>query len=532
MNRDRVRFNLTAGQAWLDRQLDRLGNWNPQLLRELKGSLVPRNVISVIVLTIAAQILFLSQRYNAAISVADLAHSGVDWHAWWLKIFFDLSISLTIVPVLSGVYALVNDWTQETKQGTLDFIRMTPESSNRIILGKLLGVPAIAHGYCLLVLPLQMLAGLQAGLGLGGLLLTHGSILAIVALFYTLALLYATVTARNSHASSALACAVLALIALVPMITVAQAVIMRSTSPDRPWSSLWFGQELISPPIGLALLTIVSCGGVAATLWQAVDRRFTNPANTLLTKSRSYLLTIGFNLLTLGFFSPARASDVQSWVCVGVPWFGLMLLWMGWLMPQRKRLLDWARYRHLTQTQRSRSWRSSWRDWLWNDHSPPFLALAVNGGLTIALWLPWALSLWVADGTAAARRGAFILLSIGCSTTLILLCAALAQWVLLLKARRPAEWATGAVAIVLMGSLGMATFVESHFSMLALLTPLGAWAAVGGTSAGLIPFGSAGVALAIGSVAAAGVGYFAMTRLEHLGASESAALMRGDRLDS
>ena len=541
MKRHSFHLNLNLRQwqlgfdQWLDPWLDRLGNWNPQLLREIKGNLVPRNVITIILLTITAQIVFLSHRYTAAISIAGLTQSSVNWPVWWLKICFDLSLSLAIVPILSGVYSLVSDWTQETKQGTLDFIRMTPESSNRIILGKLLGVPAIPHIYCLLVLPLQILAGLQAGIGLGGLLLAHGVIVALVALFYTLALLYATLTARNSHGSSALGCAVLALIALTPIITVAQAVMTRFTPPDRPWSSLWFGQELINPPIGLAVITIVSCGVLAAALWQAVDRRFTDPANTLLTKAQSYHLTIGFNLLALGFFSPARVGDIQSWFCVGIPWFCLMLLWTGWLMPQRQTLLDWARYRHLTQTQRSRSWQTSWQDWLWNDRSPPLLALAVNGGLTMLIWLPWALSLLAADGTTATHGGVLILLSIGCSTTLILFCAALAQWVLLLKARRPAEWATGAVTIVLMGSLGGAALVGAqgaYRTLFGLLTPLGAWVAASSTSPDVIPFGSAGAALAIGSVAAAGMGYLAMTRLDHLGASESAALMRGDRLDS
>jgi hypothetical protein len=43
-----------------DRGLDRLGNWNPQLLRELKGNCTQRNVTVVSLVSIAAQILFLS----------------------------------------------------------------------------------------------------------------------------------------------------------------------------------------------------------------------------------------------------------------------------------------------------------------------------------------------------------------------------------------------------------------------------------------------------------------------------------------
>lgn len=40
-----------------DRGLDHLGNWNPQLLRELKGNCTQRNVTVVSLVSIAAQIL-------------------------------------------------------------------------------------------------------------------------------------------------------------------------------------------------------------------------------------------------------------------------------------------------------------------------------------------------------------------------------------------------------------------------------------------------------------------------------------------
>lgn len=39
--------------------LDRLGNWNPQLLRELKGRLKPRNVIITIALSLVSQLMLL-----------------------------------------------------------------------------------------------------------------------------------------------------------------------------------------------------------------------------------------------------------------------------------------------------------------------------------------------------------------------------------------------------------------------------------------------------------------------------------------
>lgn len=229
---------------------------------------------------------------------------AVNWPIWWLDLFFWLSSILVGLLVLGGTQALIANWLEETKQGTLDFIRMTPEPSHRVLLGKLLGAPALIHWAVLLALPLHTLVGLQAGLGVSGLLLVDGTAVAFLGALYLLGLFYASVS-DSRQALSAWAFGILGLFLFAPVLTIARGVMIRGTmdTPVSP-SWVWFGQDLIVQPQLCAAIAIAGFAGVALAFWQAVTRRFQNPANTCITKVQSYWLTIGFNLLAMGFLCP------------------------------------------------------------------------------------------------------------------------------------------------------------------------------------------------------------------------------------
>lgn len=539
-----------------ERGLDRLGNWNPQLLRELKGNCTQRNVTVVSLVSIAAQILFWMVWQNIAAETARVpldsqpayrfyctglydgeermlceqisaSAFAVNWSLWWLDLFFWLSAILLALLILVGTQALINNWAQEAKQGTLAFIRMTPESSDRILLGKLLGAPALTHWAVLLALPLHTWAGLQGGLGVGGLLLADGSAVALIATIYLLALFYASTT-RSREGVSGWAFGLLGLFMYFPLLGIARAPMFR-LMPLGPGPQLhWFGQNVIAQPQILAGLAIAALSGLSIALWQSLTRRFDSPDSTFSTKAQSYCLTLGFNLLTIGFFIPWKQTQLNYWGVVSLLWGVGMMAWLALLLPPRQTLLDWARYRHLQKSQHCRSGRSSLTDWLWGDSSPPFLALLVNGAITIAFWLPWLLVFHNADGLLA-------LLALGCSTLLVLLYAALVQWVLLWKVRQPIAWAAGTVGLVMIGSIalgmcfGFQDASNNFWGWFWLMTPLAP--IVLSLISDPISLGAAGLAFALNGLAAIAMFFVAMNQLDRLGVSESAALMRGDRLE-
>ena len=556
---NRLQTSQRSLKIQLDRWLDRLGNWNPQLLRELKGNCTSRNLTLATLSSLIAQAAFWMNWQRIAVETATVstetegilrfyctgqadeelracellssATFAVNWPLWWLDLFFWLSSILVGLLVLGGTQALITNWLEESKQGTLDFIRMTPEPSHRILWGKLLGAPALIHWAVLLALPLQTLAGLQAGLGLGGLLLADGVAVAFLGALYLLGLFYASVS-DSKQAISSWAFGILGLFLFAPALTIARGVMIRGTmdTPVSP-SWFWFGQDLILQPQLCAAIAIAGCAGVALTFWQAVIRRFQNPANTFITKVRSYWLTIGFNLLAMGFFMPWNPNHFQGWAVVGCFWLIQMFAWVVLLLPTRQTLLDWARYRHFQRTRDARSSQRAIDDWLWGENSPPLLALLVNGGLTIALWSPWALAFCFNSST----QGLLVLVAIGCTTGLMLLYGALAQWALLWQVRRPVAWAAGLVGAAIIGSLLLGLMMRSRdaigwtnaWDWVWLMTPVAPM--LMGIVSDPLSLSMAGVAFAINGVAAVGVSYVALNQLDRLGRSESAALIQDDR---
>ncbi|RMH73362.1 MAG: hypothetical protein D6680_16915 [Cyanobacteria bacterium J007] len=150
--------------------IDRLGDLNPQLLRELKGRLQRRHLIAVGVLSGFVQLVL--YRFNDWLSLVQ--------SLYWLE-----AIALFIL----GSYLIHQDIAKEESRGTLYFLRLSPQSSRCFYWGKLLGVPILLYWAIALAVPLQLLAQIKAGIPLIWLL----SIAWIFALgcgfLYTMALL-------------------------------------------------------------------------------------------------------------------------------------------------------------------------------------------------------------------------------------------------------------------------------------------------------------------------------------------------------
>src|SRR4028118_2315184 len=158
--------------------LDEIGNWNPQLFREIKGRLNRGNMAIVSALSLSAQLLLLM--YFSAM--------------WWLGIFTFLSIFSVLALLVAGTYLLVSDLENEERRGTLNFIRLSPQSAKTIFLGKVIGVPILLYLVIMLVVPLHLYAGLAAQIPLNEILCFYIAVAASCALFYSSAMLFGLTT--------------------------------------------------------------------------------------------------------------------------------------------------------------------------------------------------------------------------------------------------------------------------------------------------------------------------------------------------
>jgi hypothetical protein len=214
--------------------VDRLGESNPQLFRELKGRLKPRNLAIATAISLVGQLLvyiwFRSElasaikgslsssydafhRYCVGNTPADykgyapypygnnnycsqdlLGNWMLDWQLWWLDIFTCLSVIGIVIILTAGVYLLIADLSREERRGTLNFIRLSPQSAKSILVGKILGVPILVYLIVGLGLPLHLIAGLSARIPLGLILVFYGVVAASCAFFYSAALLFGLVT--------------------------------------------------------------------------------------------------------------------------------------------------------------------------------------------------------------------------------------------------------------------------------------------------------------------------------------------------
>ena len=132
-------------------RIDRIGEWNPQLFREIKGRLKPRNILIAVTISLVGQLLVLmsfvnhlpdvpvlseehSPIYNryctgtlpypkADVSLCSLVGSNsfeINWQVWCQDVFVCLSIIGIFALLVGGTYMLVNDLSKEEQRGTLN----------------------------------------------------------------------------------------------------------------------------------------------------------------------------------------------------------------------------------------------------------------------------------------------------------------------------------------------------------------------------------------------------------------------------
>ncbi|MBE9124058.1 hypothetical protein IQ269_25465 [Tychonema sp. LEGE 07199] len=430
--------------------LDTIGNWNSQLFREIKGRLKIGKIAIVSFLSLSSQLvlfLFWSAQLPVVSPVAEDNYpthnqfcAGLDgnpkgyqtqciqdaagnfiinWPSWWLQIFVYLSVFSAIVLLVAGTYMLVSDLDKEERRGTLNFIRLSPQSATAIFLGKILGVPILLYLAAILAVPLHLYSGLAAQIPLHHILSFDIAMVASCALFYSGAMLFGLTTSWLGGFQPWLAsAAVLTFITtafnvssfgnaadlltfLSPAAVLKQVVSQVNPSSDSNLSWLikkitdveWFNLQVGENLLACTALSLLICGVATYWMWQGWQRRFPNPTATVLSKKQSYLLVICYQSIILGFTLQSQITSSENIGCLLLMNFLLLLALIAALTPERQALSDWARYRKQIVPSNQKLWRRyPILDLIWSEKSPAQVAIAINFFISTVIVVPEFLS--------------------------------------------------------------------------------------------------------------------------------------------
>lgn len=425
----KLRFSLlTVG-------VEALGNWNPQLMREIQGQFKLRSVVLTVLFSLVGQGLFLFWQYRTldirlgSCATAEFQKTGkkciqagthyilVNWLEWWLQVFAWSCILMMFGLVVGGTFMLISDLSKEDRQGTLTFIGLSPQTAPTILMGKMLGVPLLIYLVVFLALPLHYAAGLAAQIPATKIFSFDLLLLASCFFYYSLALLLGLVgNWLNGFQSWLGSAGVLMLLLLLKnnsitkgpvdwLYTFAPTVILPYVTNTLDHNSYaialpfahnrmlnwqWFTVPLGQSGLLVLLFTLANYGLWAGWLWQPLRRRFHNPHIPLLSKRESYWATACFIVCSLGFsvsIDPNTFSETNIAVLLlaHMLWFLLLIVL---LLPHHQALEDWARFGGDDQ---SETGRMRWnRDLIWADNSPTWGAIAINlgiAGVPIMTWL-------------------------------------------------------------------------------------------------------------------------------------------------
>ncbi|AFY45871.1 hypothetical protein Nos7107_5387 [Nostoc sp. PCC 7107] len=555
--------------------LDKIGDWNPQFLREIKGRLKPFHLIFAFAISLISQLgLFLyhlgkyphnkypmngvycnlSKVYQKQIESVyklidqtqkqvnfysskknyDLTKlldsqdklqslkaqqkqldynlyqqpcpiSEINFQMWWRDhweyIFLTLCVVFIYTLLVAGTYLLVNNLAQEERRGTLNFIRLSPQSETSILTGKMLGVPIIIYLIILLAIPLHIWSGISAKIAISYIFSFYILLGASCFFFYSATLLFGLMSNRFSGLQPWLASGAVFMF----LITIMQLALntqnlhttaawLRLLSPfdmtkylfpnlfNRGNPSLLSETQFFYIPLGKNVFTFIGLhlfnyGVSCYWIWQALKRRFRNPNATLLSKGQSYLLLAGAQVIFWGFtlqytknYCPAYRQykpincyyDLNYQIGQNFFWivlFNLVLLTclLVILSPHRQQIQDWARYRHQqTSSSGAFSNKSVWRDLIWHDKSPIIVSVALSLiiiTIPLLVWIILAPALNTHDNNAIewvnkiGRMKAILGLAMFISLAMIY--ATIAQRILLLKTPRRTLFAIATIGVLI-----------------------------------------------------------------------------------
>lgn len=562
---------------FLDKCLNQLSDRNPQLFREVKGRLKGRNVAIASGISLIGQLILLGtyanrlpsnpknypkrycletyyQKGNGSICLSDrVGQVLINWDLWWLDIFLWLSFIAVFALFIAGTYMLISDLAKEERRGTLNFIRVSPRSTQTILLGKLFGVPILLYLAVFLAIPLHTWAGLSAQIPLGLILGFDVTVFAGCIFFYSLAMLLGLSTAYlggfQAWLGSGLVFGCIAFTSskldhhadpvfynpvdwlnlfnpatLLPSLVSTDLPTLGKTQDYFNYEQLaswqWFYSPLGASAIGILGLILVNYCLWTYWIWQGLCRRFPNPSATIISKRQSYNLVACIQLMMIGF---AWQEGTDKYYVNFINSFFENFCWilalnlclfcglMAILSPHRQTVQDWARYSHTNK------FKSLWQDLVWGEKSPAIVAIALNAIFCAGLLVPWIL-IWPDEETKKnAALGSLLLF-----LSLTLIYAVVAQLMLLMKTHKRGIWAAATVGTLVV--LPLVVFVlfsmEPDDQPFLWLFSAFYWAATKYISFNSVLLAFAGQVATLG-----GLTLLLKRRVNHLGESATKALL-------
>jgi len=424
-----------------EKVIDNLGEWNPQLFREIQGRLKPKTLGIVVIVSFIGQFLLFvyfkgmlslkegsysrycmgvteEKIYPYSVCQTDLlGNVQIIKELWWLDLFTTMSIMGIFILLVVGCYMLIADVSKENAKNTFNFIRLTPQSAMTILGGKMLGVPILVYLFGILAVPLHSIAGLKANISFPLILAFYGLLVVACLFFYTASLLFSLVSTGLGNFQAWLGSMVVFFLLFTTVGVFLEANRLSATSLD--WLVLFnpaiflpylvkstflapetvsylsldslnelsfYGNFLWSNSFFGLLFVVANYGIWTFWLWQGVKRRFHNPTDTVISKYHSYLMSACFIVFNLGFTLQDMnyQGNEENLVVLQVFNFLFFLLLIPAITPHRQTLQDWARFRH----ENSFSSRHGMTDLLLGEKSPSPFSIVLNISIVTLYIMP------------------------------------------------------------------------------------------------------------------------------------------------
>ncbi|MDJ0798778.1 MAG: hypothetical protein QNJ51_18490 [Calothrix sp. MO_167.B12] len=418
----------------MDNFMDKLGDYNPQLFREIKGRIKPRNLLLTVTISLVSQFLLLmgflaqlpsspepdkaffnvSNRYCTGNNfkytypqclLDNSGHVIINWQTWSVDLFVWVSIIFVFALLVIGTYLLINDLANEERRDTLNFLRLTPQTPQAIFTGKMMGVPILLYLAVAIAIPLHLWSGFAGNIPFPLILSFYGVLLAGCICYYSAGLLFALIGSWLGGFQSWLASGtvlgflLLSLNALFHVNSEFSASFIRFFNPcffipnlenipiyksGETWQNFhWLSINLGTNELALVIFAIINFAVLNYFIWQGLQRCFRDSNNTMLGKEKSYLFMSYFAIVTVGCtYTDRMAENLFYLLCLN---FCAFLYLVAAITPHRQSLIDWARYRHI-------NFKNNWHDGnndltqdsVTKDKSPAILALTINAIIAIA----------------------------------------------------------------------------------------------------------------------------------------------------
>jgi len=506
------------------RFINRVGEFNPQLFREIKGRLQPRNLVIVSALSIIGQVLLFAyfegllplgegvyNRYctgvgynqyssaRASCIVDYLGNVQIIKELWWLDLFTTMSIIGIFALLVGGSYMLIADVTKEEREGTFNFIRLSPQSATDIFVGKILGVPIFIYLFGFLAIPLHIWSGLSAHIPFPLIIGFYLVLGASCLFFYGVSLVLSLVTGGWGNFQAPLvgififfflfAMAGVTFEVYAPTFTetsidwlllfypgVFLAYLVKSTflsintvgylSAEALTNLHWYGKDLFGNAFTGGFFMVLNYGLWTFWLYKGLKRRFENPLATVISKPQSYCISLSFIIVNLGFslqvFHEYHYFSDSLKVVQGLNLILFLLLIAG-LTPSRQSLRDWARFRH----QNSHDRRTLFQDLVFGEKSPAVVAIALNL-LLVNLYIIPSLFLPINNN----NNNAYSLIQLANGVLVIALYASMVQLLMTLKTKKRGLIAMGAVILMMVSPLSLALITNNNTEIITFLFPI------------------------------------------------------------